>query len=83
MALLKEDGSLDIERINKLPLEEHMKVIGSLTEEQFKEFLHSLPLNESKEHTKAIRVDHTMEDLLEQGYVNFADLLNNLRKNEF
>ena len=26
MALLKEDGSLDIERINKLALEEYMEV---------------------------------------------------------
>lgn len=33
MALLKEDGSLDIERINKLPLEEHMNEIGSFTRE--------------------------------------------------
>ena len=30
MALLKEDGSLDIERINALPLEEYKEVIGSL-----------------------------------------------------
>ena len=38
MALLKEDGSLDIERINKLPLEEYMEEIGGLTEEQYKEY---------------------------------------------
>ena len=34
MVLLKKDGSLDIERINSLPLEEYMDVIGDLTEEQ-------------------------------------------------
>jgi hypothetical protein len=28
MALLKEDGSLDIERINQLPIEEYMEEIG-------------------------------------------------------
>jgi len=29
MALLKEDGSLDIEWIDSLPLEEHMKLVGT------------------------------------------------------
>ena len=48
MALLKEDGSLDIERINKLPLEEHMKEIGSFTREQFKQYVSTIPLNESE-----------------------------------
>ena len=33
MALLKEDGSLDVEHINKLPLEEYMDTIGDLSEE--------------------------------------------------
>ena len=28
MTFLKEDGSLDIERINKLPLEEYMNAMG-------------------------------------------------------
>lgn len=28
MALLKEDGRLDIERINQLPYEEYMNVMG-------------------------------------------------------
>ena len=57
MALLKEDGSLDIERINKLPLEEHMKEVGSLTREQFKEYISSIPLNEGKTYPRAVRVD--------------------------
>ena len=47
MALLKEDGSLDIERINKLPIEEYIKEIGTLMEEQYKEYLSKLPINES------------------------------------
>lgn len=31
MVLLKEDGSLNIEWINKLPIEEHCKAVASLT----------------------------------------------------
>ena len=38
MALLKEDGSLDIERINQLPIEEYIQEIESLNEEQYKDY---------------------------------------------
>lgn len=38
MKYLKEDGSLDIKRINQLPIEEYMDVVGDLTEEQYKEY---------------------------------------------
>ena len=47
MALLKEDGSLDIERINNLPLEEYMEAMGDLTEEQIKEYNSKLPTDVS------------------------------------
>ena len=57
MALLKEDGSLDIERINKLPLEEHMNEIGSFTREQFRQYVSTIPLNEGKSYPHFIRVD--------------------------
>ena len=57
MAILKEDGSLDIERINKLPINEHMKVIGSLTREQFEQYISTIPINEGKDYPRAIRVD--------------------------
>ena len=60
MALLKEDGSLDIERINKLPIEEYMNVIGDLTKEQYEVYLSKLPINESHEPTRAIKVNYTM-----------------------
>lgn len=46
MALLKEDGSLDIERINNLPREERQKMIGSFTRAQFREYVSSIPPNE-------------------------------------
>ena len=76
MALLKEDGSLDIERINSLPIEEYMDEIGNLTEEQYDEYLSKLPVNESNEPVRVIVVDYPME---EDG-VDAEELINNLRE---
>ena len=45
MALLKEDGSLDVERIDKLPLEEYMNAMGDLTQGQVKEYISKSPIN--------------------------------------
>ena len=56
MVLLKEDGSLDIERINNLPLKEYMDAMGDLTQEQVEEYLSKLPINESNEPMQAIKV---------------------------
>ena len=75
MALLKEDGSLDIERINKLPLEEYMNAMGDLTQEQVEEYVSKLPINESNEPMKAVVVDYPME----QDGVDAEELINNLR----
>ena len=75
MALLKEDGSLDIERINKLPLEEYMNAMGDLTQEQVKEYISKLPINESNEPMRAVAADYPME---EDG-VDAEELINNLR----
>ena len=61
MALLKEDGSLDIERINNLPLEEYMEEMGTLTQEQIKEYVSKLPINETKEPVRALKVNYPME----------------------
>ena len=49
MALLKEDGTLDIERINQLPIEEYIQEIESLSKEQYKDYFSKLPINESKQ----------------------------------
>ena len=62
MALLKEDGGLDIERINQLPFEEYMKEMGSLTEAQVNEYLSVLPINESNEPVQAVEVEYTLRD---------------------
>ena len=83
MALLKEDGSLDIERINKLPLEEWMKEIGNLTDKQFNEYNSKSPINESKGPVPPIIVDYTLEEDIERNkIVNADDLINKLRNNE-
>lgn len=74
MAFLKEDGSLDIERINKLPLEEYMDMMGDLTQEQIDGYLSPPPINESDEPMKAILVNYPME---EDG-VDADEILNNL-----
>ena len=62
MVYLKENGELDIERINKLPLEEYMDMMGDLTQEQVKEYVSKLPLNESKEPIKPVVVNYPMEE---------------------
>lgn len=58
----KEDGSLDIEWINKLPLEEHFQVVESLTEKQFKEYLSKKTINESANYPHKTYVDKPMEE---------------------
>ena len=80
MAPLKENGELDIERINELPIEEYMEVIGGLTEEQYKEYLSNLPINESKGPVRAVVVDYTLEDELARGCVLAEDFMNKMRK---
>ena len=76
MAFLKEDGSLDIEYYNSLPLEEWMAEFASLTDEQVDEYISKLPANESKEPVRVIVVDYPME---EDG-VDAEEFLKNLRK---
>lgn len=78
MALLKEDGSLDVERINKLPLEEHKKEVGSFTREQYKEYLSSFPLNEGKEHTKPVINSRTLTEAIADGYADATEFINNI-----
>lgn len=80
MVILKEDGSLDIESINNLPLEEYMDTMGDLTQEQVQEYVSKLPINESNEPYKGVWVNYTMEDDIARGAVDADELLNNLRK---
>ena len=61
MVFLKEDGSLDIERINNLPIEEYWDMMGELTETQVIEYNSKLSLNESNEPMKALIVTKPIE----------------------
>lgn len=81
MVFLKEDGSLDMERISKLPIEEYMKMIGELTDEQYHFYVSALPVNEDHQPAKAIVVDYSMEDEIKRGTaVNAEEFLEKLRK---
>ena len=80
MALLKEDGSLDYERIRNLPLEEKHREMGKFTREQMKEYLSNLPISESHCPVKVIKVDYKMEDLLASGCGTYEDIHDILTK---
>ena len=76
MVFLKEDGSLDIERINKLPLDEYWDMMGSLTEEQVAEYNRNLPINENASFIRIMKADRPLE---EYG-VDADEVLNNLKE---
>ncbi len=57
---LKEDGSLDVERINSLPREDKIREIGKFTRKQMEEYLSKLPINESRYPMKIVDVDYKM-----------------------
>ena len=78
MALLKEDGSLDVERMNKLPLKEFTHELINLTNEQYREYISKLPLNESNGCVRPIVVEDVEEYLREGGFVNAWDVINKL-----
>lgn len=75
MAYLKEDGSLDVERINNLPLDERLHEIGKFTREQVEEYFSKAPIKESHMPITPIKVDYKMEDLLARGYATAEQIL--------
>ena len=62
MVPLKEDGSLDIERINSLPLEDYMYMMSNLTDEQLAEYRSKLPIKETRNSETPIKVDYGFDD---------------------
>lgn len=80
MALLKEDGSLDVERINKLPYEEKIHKISKLTREQVEEYFSKLPIKESHTSITPVKVDYSMEDRLTNGWATLNDIYDILMK---
>ena len=75
MKYLKEDGSLDVERINKLPLDERLHEIGKFTREQVEEYFSKVPIKESSMSITPVKVDYKMEDLLARGYATAEQIL--------
>lgn len=59
---LKEDGRLNIERINKQPVEEHMRMLGNLTDSHWDYYLSVLPINEGYVCPRNILVDYGFDD---------------------
>lgn len=59
---LKEDGSLDIEGINNLPIEEYVDVVGKMTDKEYIEYSSIIPPDECKEPVRMIYVDYEFED---------------------
>ena len=57
MTYLKEDGSLDVERINNLPLDERLHKIGKFIMEQVEEYFPKAPIKES--HVPITLLDFT------------------------
>ena len=78
MALLKEDGSLDVERIQKLPYEEYLRELSNFAKEQCDEYVSKIPTNESQGMVVPIVVEDVEEYLRKGGYVNAWDVINKL-----
>ena len=79
---MKEDGSLDVERIGKLPQNEYSYVICHLTHEQVKEYCSKLPLKESKGVKTTFKVEDAKVYLKQIGAVDARVAINNLRKHD-
>lgn len=80
MVFLKEDGNLDIERIDKLTIKEHMEMIEELTFSQYDEYVSTFPINEGQQHTECVDIGSTIDDELKNGAVVFKDFINKKRK---
>ena len=78
MIPLKDDGTLDVERINELPIEEYMDVIRDLTEEQYEYYQSKTPLDEESGPVKAVDF-YPLEEVIERGIgVDVDEIINKL-----
>ena len=71
---LKEDGSLDVEQINRLPLYEFTEVIGCLSGSQRKYYYSNMPILEGKQHTKAVKF-FSYDEIIKKGGIDISDYL--------
>ena len=70
--LLKEDGSLDVEWINKLPLGERLDEMRKFTREQMEEYFSKVGIT-FNESTKPTKVDYKIEEV-EVRYYTIDDI---------
>ncbi len=79
MALLKEDGSLNIEWINSLPSDKYINLIWEMSDDQYEEYKLNCP--NIKEQANIRFVNCTMEeDMRNNGYVKAEEAFNMLKK---
>ncbi len=62
MIPLKEDGSLDVELIDQLPVEEHMRVLGEFTSTQMDYYMSKLSDNNGIDSPRNVIVDYGFDD---------------------
>ena len=80
---LNEDGSLNIERISRLPIKERIIIINSMTWDQYEYYSSQIPINEEIESTSTNDF-YTLEEVLEKGLGTLAeDVMNELRMKIF
>lgn len=73
---LNGDGSLNVSKIRKLPLEEKLKVMTYMTQNQTEEYWSTIPINESQSIPIIISGKYNME---EDG-VDALEFLEKMRK---
>jgi hypothetical protein len=82
MVFLKEDGSLDVERIDNLPLLDYYDALGDLSDLQVEEYCAKLPMNETKEYGDVTKVEFTIKEAIERDImVDAEEFINKMRKN--
>ena len=78
MIPVKEDGKLDIELINKLPLNDYMDVMGYLSESQIDYYMANTPMELATGPVKPIPEE---DDIIDLGWgVDAKKLLNQLKR---
>ena len=79
MKILKEDGSLDIDVIKKLPIDQYLDQLGQLSYPQMLECISKLQqLNEAKKPIQPIKVDYGFDD--ERSGVNLEEFIKNEKR---
>ena len=70
MIPLKEDGTVDVEKIDNLSSEEYLHVLENMTQEQYRYYSDHGPINKGgNAPTKAIKVNYTLEEAIEKGII--------------